>query len=53
MKFIEKIVLNIYSIIMLVISLVLCLLVFGWVDIGIIGNMISKILLNSVYSLPL
>ena len=50
MKFIEKIVLNIYSIIMLVISLVLCLLVFGWVDIGIIGNMISKILLNSVYS---
>lgn len=50
MKFIEKIVLNIYSIIMLVISLVLCLLVFGWVDIEIIGNMISKVLFNSVYS---
>ena len=50
MKFIEKLVLNIYSIIMLVISLVLCLLIFGWVDIGLIGDMISKLLLNSVYS---
>lgn len=50
MKFIEKLVLNIYSIIMLVISLVLCLLIFGWVDIGVIGDMISKLLLNSVYS---
>lgn len=46
MKFIEKIVLNIYSIIMLVISIMLCLIVFGWVDNSIIGDMINKILVN-------
>lgn len=50
MKFIEKIVLNIYSIIILVISIVLCLLVFGWVDMGIIGDIIRKILTNTTGS---
>ena len=37
MKFIEKITLIIYSNIMLILSIILCLLVFGWLDIGIVG----------------
>lgn len=50
MKFIEKIVLNIYSIIMLVISILACLLVFGWVDYSIIGDIIKNVLSNPVCS---
>lgn len=48
MKFIEKLVLNIYSIIMLVISIILCLLVFGWLDYEVIGNLIKNILVDSL-----
>jgi hypothetical protein len=46
MKFIEKVVLNIYSIIMLVLSIILCLLVFGWLDCSIIDDMLNRVLAN-------
>ena len=41
MKFIEKITLIIYSNIMLILSIILCLLVFGWLDIQVVKNIIS------------
>ena len=44
MKFLEKLTLNIYSTIMLVISIILCLLVFGWLDVEIIGGFIEKMI---------
>ena len=42
MKFIEKITLIIYSNIMLILSIILCLLVFGWLDIGIVGEIVKN-----------
>ena len=50
MKFIEKMVLNIYSIIMLAISILLCLLIFGWVDYSLIEDVINNILSNPTAS---
>ena len=38
MKILEKITLIIYSNIMLILSIILCLLVFGWLDMGLVGN---------------
>ena len=38
MKFLEKIALVIYSNIILILSIVLCLLIFGWLDMNLIGN---------------
>ncbi len=46
MKFIEKITLIIYSNIMLILSIILCLLVFGWLDIGIVGEIVKKLYYN-------
>ena len=42
MKFIEKITLIIYSNIMLILSIILCLLVLGWLDIGIVGEIVKN-----------
>lgn len=42
MKIIEKITLIIYSNIMLILSIILCLLVFGWLDIGVVGNIVRN-----------
>ncbi len=47
MKFIEKTTLIIYSTIMLIISLILCLLVFGWVDMGLVGNVIKDVIVGA------
>lgn len=44
MKILEKITLIIYSNIMLILSIILCLLVFGWLDIGLVGDMMTKII---------
>lgn len=44
MKILEKIALIIYSNIMLILSIILCLLVFGWLDIGLVGDMVAKII---------
>ena len=46
MKILEKITLIIYSNIMLILSVVLCLLVFGWIDINIVGDMITKLIVG-------
>lgn len=44
MKILEKITLIIYSNIILILSIILCLLVFGWLDIGIVGDVVSNII---------
>ncbi len=43
MKILEKITLIIYSNIILILSIILCLLVFGWLDIGVVGNIVTKV----------
>ena len=44
MKVIKKIALILYSNIMLILSIIECLLIFGWVDIDIVGNVVEKCL---------
>ena len=44
MKVLEKITLIIYSNLMLILSIILCLLVFGWLDIGLVGDVIRNII---------
>ena len=50
MKFLEKLALIIYSNIILILSVILCLLVFGWIDIEIIGDFIKSIIEGDVSS---
>lgn len=50
MKFLEKLSLTIFSIIMLVISVINCLLVFGWLRLGTVNSFMIDILNNSTYS---
>ena len=50
MKFVEKITLIIYSNIMLIISIIACLLVFGWLDVGVVSNMITAAISSDVWS---
>ncbi len=50
MKILEKITLIIYSNIMLILSIILCLLVFGWLDIGLVGDMVTKIIVGETSS---
>ena len=50
MKFLEKITLIIYSNIMLILSIILCLLIFGWLDIGLVGDMVTKIITGNTTS---
>ena len=38
MKFIEKVALTVYSILVLITSIILCLIIFGWLDINLIGK---------------
>ena len=44
MKVLEKITLIIYSNLILILSIILCLLVFGWLDIGLVGDVIRNII---------
>lgn len=48
MKMLEKITLIIYANIMLVISILACLLVFGWIDMELVGGIIRAILIGDV-----
>ena len=48
MKILEKITLIIYSNIMLILSIVLCLLVFGWLDIGLVGDLVRNAIQGEV-----
>ncbi len=50
MKILEKITLIIYSNIMLILSIILCLLVFGWLDIELVGGIITKIIVGDTSS---
>ncbi len=50
MKILEKITLIIYSNIMLILSIILCLLIFGWLDIGLVGDMVTKIIVGETSS---
>ena len=44
MKILERITLIIYANIMLILSIILCLLVFGWIDIELVGNILIKMI---------
>ena len=46
MKILEKITLIIYSNIMLILSVILCLLVFGWLDMGLVGDIARKLIVG-------
>lgn len=48
MKILEKITLIIYSNIILILSIILCLLVFGWLDIGLVGDMVRNAIQGEV-----
>ena len=50
MKFLEKIALIIYSNIVLILSIILCLLVFGWLDMGLVGDVITKLIVGETSS---
>lgn len=50
MKFLDKLGLALFSIIILVISVVLCLIAFGWMESTIFSILIGKILLSQTYT---
>lgn len=50
MKVIEKIALIVYSILVLVASIILCLIIFGWLDMGLVGEIIEKVVLGETSS---
>ena len=50
MKVVEKITLIIYSNIILIISVIACLLVFGWIDIDIIGRLLKILIVSETSS---
>ena len=50
MKFLDKLGLALFSIVTLVISIVLCLMVFGWMEPTIFSILIGKVLANQTYS---
>ena len=50
MKILEKIALIIYSSIMLILSIILCLLVFGWLDMELVGNIATTVIVGETSS---
>ena len=50
MKTIEKITLVLFSTLMLIISVILCLTIFGWIDTADIGNVLNIAISNNVSS---
>lgn len=50
MKFLEKLGLAIFSIIVLVISIILCLIAFGWMESTIFSILIGKVLISQTYT---
>lgn len=50
MKIIEKITLIVYSNIMLIISIIACLLIFRWIDIDIVQNLIRTLIISDTSS---
>ena len=50
MKVIEKITLIIYSNIILILSIIACLLIFGWLDMSLAGNVVYKLIVGDLSS---
>ena len=50
MKVLEKITLIIYSMLMLAISVIVCLLVFGWIDMKVAGDFCKNLLIGDLSS---
>ena len=50
MKFLEKVTLIIYSNIMLILSIIACLLIFGWLDAELVGNIAYKMIVGDMSS---
>jgi hypothetical protein len=50
MKFLEKIALIIYSNIILILSVILCLLIFGWLDMALVGKVIAAVIVGETSS---
>lgn len=50
MKILEKLTLIIYSNIILILSIILCLLVFGWLDTSLVGGIVNQIIAGEVSS---
>lgn len=50
MKILEKITLIIYSYIMLILSIILCLLIFGWLDMDLVGNICYRVIVGETSS---
>ena len=46
MKILEKLTLSVYSIIMLIISIIVCLLVVGWLDINLVGKIVTNVIVG-------
>lgn len=50
MKVLEKITLILYANFMLILALVLCLIIFGWLDIGIVGDIVIAVIVGETSS---
>ena len=50
MKILEKITLIIYSNIILILSIILCLLIFNWLDISLVENIINSLIIGEISS---
>jgi len=50
MKALDRIILGIFSNIILIIGLIICLVLFGWLNLDILGMFTNKILANSIVS---
>ena len=50
MKAIDKIILGIFSNIILIIGLIICLVLFGWLSLDLVGLLASKILASQVFT---
>ena len=50
MKVIEKIALILYSNIILILSIILCVIIFGWLDIGLAGDIVERVILGETSS---
>lgn len=50
MKILEKITLIVYSNIMLILSIIACLLIFGWLDMSLAGDIVYKVLVGETSS---
>ena len=50
MKILEKVTLIIYSYVMLILAVLACLLVFGWLDIELVGGVIEGAIVSDIWS---